>query len=134
MLKALCRDISIAICALWTRPHLLQKTRNLILKEKRFLYQALDEMGIGYIPTVANFILIDLEKDALTIFKKMLKQAAEELKGQPDMAAAMQMCLGIYKSPYFSKFVRSKYGKSPSALTGAESKAAFTEFTASQIL
>jgi histidinol-phosphate aminotransferase len=55
-------------------PGFVKKTRNLILREKRFLYQALDEMGIGYIPTVANFIFIDLKKDALTIFKKMLKQ------------------------------------------------------------
>jgi len=55
-------------------PGFVKKTRNLVLREKRFLYWALDKMGIDYIPSVANFILINLKKDALTIFKKMLKQ------------------------------------------------------------
>lgn len=52
----------------------VKKTRNLILKEKRFLYQALADLGLDYIPTVANFILIDLNKDAAAVFKQILRQ------------------------------------------------------------
>jgi len=51
----------------------LKKTRQLTLRGKDFIYQALSSMGLGYLPTVANFILIDTGKDGLEVFKSMLK-------------------------------------------------------------
>ena len=50
----------------------LIKTRAVVLEGKRFLYRALDGLGIRFIPSVANFILIDTEKDGAGVFKKML--------------------------------------------------------------
>lgn len=49
------------------------KTRNLILKEKKYLYRALDDLGLNYVPSQANFILIDINQDTVKIFKEMLK-------------------------------------------------------------
>ncbi len=51
----------------------LKKTRRLTLEGKDFIYRKLSEMGLGYVPSVANFILIDVEKDGQEVFKSMLK-------------------------------------------------------------
>ncbi len=51
----------------------LKKTRRLTLEGKDFIYKELSKMGLGYVPSVANFILIDVEKDGREVFKSMLK-------------------------------------------------------------
>jgi len=51
----------------------LTKTRRLTLEGKDFIYRELSKMGLGYVPSVANFILIDVEKDGREVFKSMLK-------------------------------------------------------------
>jgi histidinol-phosphate aminotransferase len=51
----------------------LKKTRRVILDGKRFIYQELSKMGLGYLPSVANFILIDVGRDSKEVFKEMLK-------------------------------------------------------------
>lgn len=51
----------------------LKKTRNTILAGKEYLYDCLTQLGIAYVPTVANFILIDAGKDGVSVFKEMLK-------------------------------------------------------------
>jgi histidinol-phosphate aminotransferase len=51
----------------------LKKTRRLILEGKNYLYDALKKMGFAYVPTVANFILIDMGRDGVEVFNKMLK-------------------------------------------------------------
>ena len=51
----------------------LRKTRKTILAGKDYLYDCLSRLGIAYVPTVANFILIDTGKDGVGVFKDMLK-------------------------------------------------------------
>ena len=51
----------------------LNKTRRLTLEGKKFIYQELSRMGLGYVPSVANFILIDVGRDSQEVFKSMLK-------------------------------------------------------------
>jgi len=51
----------------------LKKTRRLVLEGKDFIYQELSRMGLGFLPSAANFILIDTGKDGLEVFKAMLK-------------------------------------------------------------
>jgi len=51
----------------------LKKTRRLTLEGKNFIYDGLSRMGLGYVPSVANFILIDLGRDSREVFKSMLK-------------------------------------------------------------
>jgi len=41
---------------------------------KAYLYQALAEMGLNYTPTEANFIFIDLGRDAGMVFRNMLNK------------------------------------------------------------
>jgi len=51
----------------------LKKTKKTVLDGKAFLYEALKKMGLSYVPSVANFILVDVETDGLGLFKEMLK-------------------------------------------------------------
>lgn len=51
----------------------LKKTRRLVLEGKNFIYRELSKMGLGYVASVANFILIDTGTDSLKVFKSMLK-------------------------------------------------------------
>lgn len=51
----------------------LKRTRKTVLEGKDFLYDRLTEAGIAYVPSVANFILIDAGRDGVSVFKDMLK-------------------------------------------------------------
>ena len=51
----------------------LVKSRKLILEGKNYLYDALSRLGIAYVQSVANFILVDVGRDAGAAFKDMLK-------------------------------------------------------------
>jgi histidinol-phosphate aminotransferase len=51
----------------------MQKSRQLILEGKGYLYNALTKLGIAYVPSVANFILIDVGKDGAIVFRDMLR-------------------------------------------------------------
>ena len=62
-----------AALAVFSDKNFVLKTRNLILKEKKYLYRALDGLGLDYILSQANFILINVNKDTVKIFKEMLK-------------------------------------------------------------
>jgi histidinol-phosphate aminotransferase len=51
----------------------LRKTRELTLEGKNYLYRAFSDMGLFFVPTVANFILLDVAGDCLMVFKELLK-------------------------------------------------------------
>lgn len=51
----------------------LRNTRKLVLEGKNYLYDGLTGLGLAYVPSVANFILIDAGRDGLELFKEMLK-------------------------------------------------------------
>jgi histidinol-phosphate aminotransferase len=51
----------------------LKRTRRLTLEGKNFIYQELSRMGLGYVLSVANFILIDVGRDSREIFNSLLK-------------------------------------------------------------
>jgi len=51
----------------------LRRSRKLILEGKDYLYDSLAKLGIAYVPSVANFILIDVERDSMDVFREMLK-------------------------------------------------------------
>lgn len=51
----------------------LKKTRKVILEGKNYLYNSLGGLGISYLPSVANFILIDVARDGKSVFGDMLK-------------------------------------------------------------
>lgn len=60
-----------ALAALDDAEH-VAKSQRLVWEGKEYLYQALNEMGIEYEPTEANFVLINVRADARSVFKKLL--------------------------------------------------------------
>jgi len=61
-------------CAALLDKEFLLKTRECVLAGKAYLYQELDKIGVPYIPSVANFILFDVGRDSLPVFRLMLKK------------------------------------------------------------
>ncbi len=62
-----------ALSALLDKGH-LKRSINLNNEGKRYLYKALDEIGVKYVPSETNFIYILLEKDSFTLYNAMLKE------------------------------------------------------------
>ena len=50
------------------------KTKKLIQAGRKYLYQALRKRGINYIPTEANFILMEMPLSGEEVFERMLKE------------------------------------------------------------
>ena len=51
----------------------LEKTVNTVHKGLDFLYREVEKLGLRCYPTQTNFFLIDVERDAKSVFEKMLR-------------------------------------------------------------
>ncbi|HTZ11854.1 MAG TPA: histidinol-phosphate transaminase [Candidatus Margulisiibacteriota bacterium] len=51
----------------------LRRTKKVVLEGKDYLYEVLKKAGLAYVPSVANFILVDVGKPGVEVFKSMLK-------------------------------------------------------------
>ncbi|MDD5246592.1 MAG: histidinol-phosphate transaminase [Candidatus Omnitrophica bacterium] len=51
----------------------LARTRKTVLEGKNYLYDELKKLGISYLPSVANFILMDAGRDGTAVFRLLLK-------------------------------------------------------------
>ena len=51
----------------------LKKTRDVTLEGKRWLYAELKKLGVSYVPSVTNFILVDVKRDCGQLFRGMLR-------------------------------------------------------------
>jgi len=50
----------------------VKKTLELVKEERRFLYDSLDKMGLKYVKTVTNFMMIDVKRDSKKVFEDMI--------------------------------------------------------------
>ncbi|OQW98589.1 MAG: histidinol-phosphate transaminase [Elusimicrobia bacterium A5] len=62
-----------AIASLDDNQH-IKKSKELVSHEKKYLYEELKKIGLEYIPSVANFILINVKQDGQIIFEKLLRK------------------------------------------------------------
>ena len=62
-----------AVAALKDEDHAIRSIQ-LVYEGKRYLYKELDGMGLSFVPSQANFILIDFERDSGEIFQALLKE------------------------------------------------------------
>lgn len=62
-----------AVAALKDEDHAIRSIQ-LVYEGKRYLYRELDRMGISYVPSQANFILVEFEKDSEEVFQVLLKE------------------------------------------------------------
>ncbi|MGM0602139.1 MAG: histidinol-phosphate transaminase [Bacillota bacterium] len=62
-----------AFAALQTQEH-VKKCRDMNNREKEFLYKELQNIGLDYIETETNFMMINVEKDSDQIFEDLMKR------------------------------------------------------------
>jgi histidinol-phosphate aminotransferase len=62
-----------AVAALGDQDHVL-KSIQLVYAGKRYLSKELDKLGLLYVPSQANFIFIDFERDSEAVFKALLHE------------------------------------------------------------
>ena len=62
-----------AVAALKDEDHAIRSIQ-LVYEGKRYLYEELDKMGLSYVPSQANFVFIDFEKDSEEIFRALLRE------------------------------------------------------------
>jgi len=52
----------------------LRKTLSHVAKEKQFLYGAFEKMGLRYVKSATNFVMVDVRNDCKEVFKRLLKK------------------------------------------------------------
>ncbi len=62
-----------AVAALKDEDHAI-KSIQLVYEGKRYLYGELDRIGLSYVPSQANFIFVDFEKNSEEVFQAFLKE------------------------------------------------------------
>lgn len=50
----------------------VKKAKDLNKKSLEFFYKSFEEMGLPYIKSYGNFVMVDVKKDAVEVFKKLL--------------------------------------------------------------
>jgi histidinol-phosphate aminotransferase len=62
-----------AVAALKDMDHAVRSIQ-LVYEGKRYLYKKLDQLGLSYIPSQANFIFIDFKRDSEEVFQALLRE------------------------------------------------------------
>ena len=70
-----------AVAALKDIDHAV-KSIQLVYEGRRYLYKELDRMGLTYVPSEANFVLIDFGKDIREVFEALLREGIIIRPGQ----------------------------------------------------
>ncbi|MBI5124481.1 MAG: histidinol-phosphate transaminase [Candidatus Omnitrophica bacterium] len=61
-----------AACAAMDDKAFVKKTLDLVKEERQFLYKELEKMGLEYVKTVTNFMMINVKTDGTKVFEKMI--------------------------------------------------------------
>ena len=61
-----------AACAAMDDKEFVRKTLELVKDERQFLYDSLEKMGLEYVKTVTNFMMINVKTDSTKVFEKMI--------------------------------------------------------------
>jgi histidinol-phosphate aminotransferase len=62
-----------AVAALDDRDHAVRSIQ-LVYEGRRYLYKELEKMGLSYVPSQANFIFVDFERDSEDVFQALLRE------------------------------------------------------------
>ena len=61
-----------AACAALDDKEFVKKTLEAVREGKKFLYDALDKMGLKYVKTATNFMMIDVKRDSEKVFEQLI--------------------------------------------------------------
>ncbi len=88
----------------------VKKTKSLVSEGKRYLEKELKRLGLEFIPSAANFILIDLKEDGLKVSRDLLKKGiiVRDMR-QYGLDNFIRVTIGLRKEN--EKFVKTLGGK-----------------------
>lgn len=76
----------------------VQRSQELVWEQKAYLYHRLDQMGIDYLPTQANFLLIQTGYPAQEFFSALLAKGIIVRSGEPfGYPEAIRLTIGTFK-------------------------------------
>jgi histidinol-phosphate aminotransferase len=103
-----------ALAALEDDGHVLECVR-MIEAGRHFLYDEFTSLGIKYVPSRANFILVDVGRSASDIFQRLLKEGVIVRPMTPfGMESALRVTVGTpEENRRFVKALKAVLGKSP---------------------
>jgi histidinol-phosphate aminotransferase len=103
-----------ALAALEDDGHVLECVR-MIEAGRHFLYDEFTNLGIKYVPSRANFILVDVGRSASDIFQRLLKEGVIVRPMTPfGMESALRVTVGTpEENRRFVKALKAVLGKSP---------------------
>ena len=61
-----------AACAAMDDKEFVKKTLRIVKEERQFLYDELEKMGLEYVKTVTNFMMINVKRDSKKVFEDMI--------------------------------------------------------------
>lgn len=67
------RLAQIGACAALDDRFFLWRTKNIVSRGRRYLYKKLTQMGLKFIPSESNFILINVERNGREVFQALMK-------------------------------------------------------------
>jgi histidinol-phosphate aminotransferase len=68
------RLAQIGACAAFDDRLFMWRTKHVVFRGRRYLYRKLDQLGLKYVLSEANFILIDVKRSAKDVFNALLKR------------------------------------------------------------
>lgn len=76
----------------------VKRTKRLVNEGKRFLYKEMDMLGISYVPSVTNFILLNIGMDSEAVYNSLLKKGVivRNMKGW-GMDGFLRVTIGTMK-------------------------------------
>lgn len=87
-------------------PQHLKKSVAAVFKGKKYLYRELDKMGLSYVPSQTNFILIDVRRAGREVFERLLRYGVIVRDMEPyKLDNYIRVTVGIQKEN--NKFIES---------------------------
>jgi len=95
-----------AACASLKDRNYVEKIVRFVEKAKSFLYKELDSLGLEYIPSVTNFILINTERDSKKVYRKLLTRGVIVREMSPwKLSSFIRVTVGTMKEN--RKFIKA---------------------------
>ena len=103
-----------ALAAMEDEPHILECVR-MIEAGRHFLYDEFKTLGIRYVPSRANFILVDVGRSASDIYQRLLKEGVIVRPMTPfGMESALRVTVGTpEENRRLVKALKTVLGRSP---------------------
>jgi histidinol-phosphate aminotransferase len=82
-----------------------ERTLRVTREGKRYLYAEMERLGLGYVPSHSNFILVELGRDATVVYGELLRRGVIVRAGYPLLPTSIRVTVGTREQN--ERFVRA---------------------------